>query len=119
MANWAFCRRSELEQVGNVILSKNVVLQVDALYNRDIARTGGAADGAPDEDYKKFMSEIGMPQPSGRSQGDSFSRPHPGLGMERWPLFFECALHAEAKLERFVAHVQGRHSHGKWTFKVS
>lgn len=61
------------------------ILQVDALYNRDVARMGGGAEGAPDEDYKQFMSEIGMPQqPSSRPQGgDSFSRPHPGLGMER------------------------------------
>lgn len=49
---------------------------------------GGNADGPPDEDYKQFMSELGMgPQSSGRpggGGGDSFSRPHPGLGLERW-----------------------------------
>ena len=59
---------------------------MDALYNRDVQRMGGNADGAPDEDYKQFMSELGMgPQSSARPSGggDSFSRPHPGLGLER------------------------------------
>lgn len=65
--------------------------QVDALYNRDIARMGGEAEGAPDEDYKQFMSEIGMPQ---RQQGgDSFSRPHPGLGLERQAPLWKYSSH--------------------------
>ncbi len=78
----------KLEELSAMLTQFDVLcLQVDALYNRDIARMGGPADSAPDEDYKQFMSEIGMPQSSGRpSGGDSFSRPHPGLGLERYAL---------------------------------
>jgi len=68
-------------------------LQADAQYNRDVARMGGNADGAPDEDYNAFMSELGMGRPDARGPPGSGprdardfnqNRPHPGLGSEQF-----------------------------------
>lgn len=58
---------------------------MEALYQRDIVRMGGSTEGTSDEDYKKFMAEIGMPETdaSGRR---SDTKPGPasrqGLGFD-------------------------------------
>ena len=61
-------------------------MQAEAQYNRDVARMGGSADQAPDEDYKAFMSELGMGQPDARGGAREFNRdrPHPGLGSDHF-----------------------------------
>lgn len=59
-------------------------LQVDALYQMDIARMGGNAEGGSDEDYKQFMAEIGMsttPSVTGSAQANAETARHrQGLG---------------------------------------
>ena len=79
---------------GSSMRSERVV-QVDAMYQRDIERMGGSTEGTGDEDYKKFLAEVGLGDGGGgggggRPGGDSgFSRgpggggpSHAGLGFD-------------------------------------
>lgn len=54
------------------------MLQVDALYQRDVARRGGTTDTS-NEDYKKFAAEMGFsdagPPSSSRPSFENFDGP--------------------------------------------
>ena len=55
------------------------LFQVDALYQRDIARMGGTTDTSND-DYQKFAAEMGFTD--GPASNSHSSRHHSGLGYE-------------------------------------
>ena len=58
------------------------MLQVDDLYQRDIARMGGEAAGKMDDEYNSFLAELGggPPAPSSGGAGRGMGAPHHGLG---------------------------------------